>query len=172
MRHRLLGFAALISCVACFGTTRAAENFCCTHVTYVCFTVPPTAQCGINAAGVQSCDECVAPAPAGAVEPLMLAKVQGAGIRLSWGASCVSSDSDYAVYEGLLGNFVSHVPVGDSFCTTQGMQQLTITPASGNRYYIVVPLGEAHEGSYGAASDGPRPPSTLACLPQLVGDCP
>ncbi|MCP3979784.1 MAG: hypothetical protein GY716_10720 [bacterium] len=173
MSYRTLGLAALVGYVVCFGTIHAAESLCCTHETYICFSAPTPVACGINAAGVDSCDECFAPQAAGSVEPLTLDKVTGPGIRLSWGASCISSDSDYAVYEGLLGSFNSHVPVGDAFCSTQGMRQVTITPADGSRYYLVVPFGAMREGSYGTDGDGaPRPPSAQACLPQLVGDCP
>ena len=50
----------------------------------------------------------------------------------------------------------------------------TITPESGDRYYLVVPLNpDRAKGSYGTASDGtPRLASGFACLPQHVAACP
>ena len=41
----------------------------------------------------------------------------------------------------------------------------TITPADGSRYYLVVPLSETSEGSYGDGSSGARPRSTDPCRP-------
>ncbi len=181
MRKAILVCVALVTCLAYTTPGRAAEALCCTHVTYVCFEAPSPTACGINAAGVQSCDECVAPVPSGAVPsgealpdtPLTLSKIPAPWIRLAWATSCVATDSDYAVYEGLLGDFASHVPVVDSFCTTDGMLALTIAPSGGDRYYLVVPQGAMREGSYGADSEGvPRPPSPAACLQQLVETCP
>ena len=181
MRKAILGCVALVACLANPTPGRAAPALCCTHVTYVCFEAPSPVACGINAAGVQSCDECVAPTPSGAVPakeaipemPLTLSKISAAWIRLAWAASCVASDSDYAVYEGLLGDFASHVPASGPLCTTFGMLTLTIEPSAGDQYYLVVPLGDMREGSYGVDSDGaPRPPSQAACRHQLVEICP
>ena len=105
--------------------------------------------------------------------PLVLSKAAGGDLTLSWTASCLASDTDYAVYEGQLGDFASHVPIGDPICSTSNATTVMITPASGGRYYVVVPQGNSHEGSYGNQSGGaPRPPSLLACQTQLVGTCP
>jgi hypothetical protein len=89
---------------------------------------------------------------------------------LLWGRSCRSSDTDYAVYEGLLGNFTSHAP---RLCGTGGATSATLTPASGNRYYLVVPLSpDGAEGSYGTGSNGiQRPPSATGCRPQVFTGC-
>ncbi len=109
--------------------------------------------------------------------PLTVSKAPGneAGndIMLAWAASCVASDTDYAVYEGLLGDFTSHIPVNNPnpFCTTSGATTAMITPGTGSRYYLVVPQGDVREGSYGSDSGGPRPPSASACQEQLVGIC-
>lgn len=86
-------------------------------------------------------------------------------ITLSWGASCAGTDTDYAVYEGVIGApFATHVPVT---CSTSGATTWTFTPGAGDRYYYVVPRNAVAEGSYGQASSGaPHPPSTAACLPQ------
>ena len=104
--------------------------------------------------------------------PLLLSKTETEEIELDWAASCVATDQDYAVYEGLLGDFISHVPVVDPFCTTGGLLTATIAPNPGNRYYLVVPQGEVREGSYGSDSDDvPRQASPEACQTQLVEIC-
>jgi hypothetical protein len=96
---------------------------------------------------------------------LTIAPAAGGQITLSWGDSCASTDTDYAVYEGILGGPpTSHVPVT---CSTNGATTWTFTPAAGDRYYYVVPRNAVTEGSYGRSSSGaPRPPSAAACLPQ------
>jgi hypothetical protein len=105
--------------------------------------------------------------------PLMLGKAEGNDITLTWDASCLATDSDYAIYEGAIGSFQSHVPIVAPNCTTAGATSATLQPGAGNRYYLVVPQGSAREGSYGIYSNGtPRPPSTSACRPQMVGACP
>ena len=102
--------------------------------------------------------------------PLTVGKSSTPGnLDLTWGHSCRPSDSDYAVYEGLLGDFTSHAP---RLCGTAGATSATLTPASGSRYYLVVPLTDGAEGSYGTASDGnQRPPSATSCQPQVFTSC-
>jgi hypothetical protein len=101
--------------------------------------------------------------------PLTIDTATESDITLTWSASCFAGDTDYAIYEGLLGDFSSHEPVT---CTTDGATTETITPGTGSRYYLVVPQGDAREGSCGRNSDGgERPPSVAACLPQLVTAC-
>ena len=101
--------------------------------------------------------------------PLILSKA-GSSLVLSWGAACSDSATDYAVYEGALGDFASHAPVT---CTTAGETLFALTAGSGSGYYLVVPHDASNEGSYGTDSAGAeRPPATAACLPQLVGACP
>jgi len=50
-------------------------------------------------------------------DPLNVSKLEGTDLELSWGASCSSGDSDYALYSGSLGSFDGHTPV---LCTTGG----------------------------------------------------
>jgi len=103
--------------------------------------------------------------------PLMVGESSIPGdLELLWGPSCQSSDTDYAVYEGLLGNFTSHAP---RLCGTAGATSATLTLASGNRYYLVVPLSpDGAEGSYGTGSNGiQRPPSATGCRPQVFTGC-
>jgi hypothetical protein len=98
-------------------------------------------------------------------------------LDLSWGASCIATDFDYVVYEGVIEDFTSHVPVAAPNCTTGGATSATITPGTGNRYYLIVPLSSTgFEGSYGFESDGTttttRPASLSPCAAQIVGSCP
>jgi hypothetical protein len=101
--------------------------------------------------------------------PLMLDKRLGTSLRLTWGPSCLSADTDYEIYEGQLGNFASHAP---HYCSTNGETGVNLTPGDGDMYYLVVPRNLSWEGSYGTTSDGTeRPRGTSACLPQAVGAC-
>ena len=104
-------------------------------------------------------------------DPLTVQSLPGGDLQLTWGSSCLPGDSDYEIYEGLLGNFSSHVPVT---CTTVGLLTQQITPSSGDRYYLVVPRNALREGSYGLTSDGSeRPASAASCMPQAVASsCP
>ncbi|MBN2382793.1 hypothetical protein JXQ70_07915 [bacterium] len=102
--------------------------------------------------------------------PLTLEKYGTSNLILAWSASCLTADTDYEVYEGLIGNFTSHT---SKICTTSGSTGAFITPASGDRYYLVVPNNTVNEGSYGIDSDGvERPVGLSQCLPQEVGVCP
>ena len=102
--------------------------------------------------------------------PLTVDKAAGPAITVAWSASCVIGDSDYAVYEGLLGDFASHTA---RVCTTGGATSLTLDPAGTGAYYLVVPHNTKREGSYGTdSSGGPRPQGTVACLPQQALICP
>jgi hypothetical protein len=101
--------------------------------------------------------------------PLTLAKVAG-DIALSWGSSCLSSDTDYGVYEGTIGTYDSHA---ERFCSSGGLLGITFTPGAGDHYYLVVPRNGSSEGSYGRASSGSeRPPGSPACASQMIGACP
>jgi hypothetical protein len=101
--------------------------------------------------------------------PLTLTKT-GSDVTLMWGASCFASDTDYEIYEGALGSFSSHTP---SLCTTGGSLTATITPISGDRYFLVVPSNGTSEGSYGLQSGGvERPQGSPACFSRMIGSCP
>jgi len=104
-------------------------------------------------------------------DPLTVQSLAGGDLQLTWGSSCPPGDSDYEIYEGLLGNFSSHVPIT---CTTGGLLTQQITPSPGDRYYLVVPRNALREGSYGLTSDGSeRPASASSCMPQAVASsCP
>ena len=63
----------------------------------------------------------------------------------------MTTDEDYAIYEGSLDDFYSHEP---KVCSTEGATTMTIEPGAGSRYYLVVPRNELREGSYGRRSNG------------------
>jgi hypothetical protein len=87
-------------------------------------------------------------------------------IRLDWQDECPLSGTDYAVFEGLLGDFDSHT---DVLCTTSGTLSGSVTPDAGDRYFLIAPLENGTEGSYGQDSDGnERAVGVTTCLPQQV----
>jgi len=103
-------------------------------------------------------------------QPLVVNKADGGQITLDWGASCLETDSDYAIYEGMIGAYESHT---SKACGTGGETSATLTPLPGSAYYIVVPLSSNREGSYGIDGDGlERPAGGAACLTQQIGECP
>ena len=114
-------------------------------------------------------DECDAPGRIPAT--LSVERLPSGALRLSWAASECAGASDYAVYQGSLGAWESHVPI---VCTDGGLAlEETITPQAASSYYLVVPLAPAAEGSYGLASGGAeRPPSASPCRPVQQLDCP
>jgi uncharacterized repeat protein (TIGR01451 family) len=94
----------------------------------------------------------------------------GNQLVLSWGPSCLPSDADYEIYEGILGSYESHQPLD---CSTDG--QLTCFHAlpAASTYYLVVPANFRFEGSYGFTSAGhERSVGVTTCLPQAIGSCP
>jgi hypothetical protein len=106
--------------------------------------------------------------PDGAAGPGTELTVARAGpeIALSWGASCVASDTDYEIYEGAVGDFTSHT---SKLCTTSTATAATFVPAAGSSYYLVVPRNADREGSYGSNSTGvQRPQGAAACLGQAL----
>lgn len=110
--------------------------------------------------------------PAGDIadELLVLDRLPGGDVELTWGASCLATDDDYEVYEGLFGDFTSHTP---KLCTTAGASSATFTPAGGDRYYLVVPRNSQREGSYGRDGEGTeRPPGLSTCAEQAIETCP
>jgi hypothetical protein len=122
-------------------------------------------------------DECDVILSAGAVPdgasvpgvPLTLQNNSGL-LLLSWGASCSSADTDYAVYEGLIGDFSV---ISRRFCTTLGQTSKTLVPLGGNTFYVVVPLNlfGGSEGSYGLQSPGVERPPPNTCFPQAILQC-
>jgi hypothetical protein len=101
---------------------------------------------------------------------LQLDKVGGDELHLTWGVSCIQSDADFAIYEGSIGDFTSHVRI---MCSTGGATETNLIPNSGDRYFLVAPRNNDREGSLGKDSDGTlRPEGLLVCAERLVLDCP
>src|SRR5262245_34314554 len=75
----------------------------------------------------------------GAVPMLAVDKSTGSvgDLDLSWGASCTASGPDYTVDEGQLGVWYSHTPRA---CTSGHTLSMTLTPAAGDRYYLIAPI--------------------------------
>jgi hypothetical protein len=91
-------------------------------------------------------------------------------LDLSWWPSTSVGANDYAIYEGVLFSWYSH---GSLLCSTGGATTATITPSSGNRYYLVVPMNDYDEGSYGTDSSGAeRPQGTSPCRVYQALGCP
>jgi len=104
--------------------------------------------------------------------PLTVDKLGAGAIRLRWDDSCRVSDTDYGVYEGELGDVASQV---SRTCSTGGVPLYDLTPAAGDRFYLVVPHNGGVEGAYGTASaGGTRPAAITSCFVQVLDDpvCP
>ncbi len=102
--------------------------------------------------------------------PLTLDKAGGNELALSWGMSCLTQDADYEIYEGTIGNFDSHEQL---LCSTAGQTTLSVSPAGGDTYYLVVPTNGLAEGSHGVDGAGDeRSQGMSPCLPQDVLQCP
>ncbi len=101
--------------------------------------------------------------------PLTVSKELSDQITLSWGASCLLDDNDYAIYEGPITDIGAHQEI---MCSTSGATTATFTPGAQNSYYLVVPNNGSFEGSYGSDSIGtPRLQGVSACYSQNVGTC-
>jgi hypothetical protein len=100
--------------------------------------------------------------------PLLLGR-DGGDVVLSWNPSCLPGDSDYAIYEGTIGDFSD---TKATTCTTFGATSATLTPPAESTFYLVVPSNGDREGTYGKDGLGiERAPTTEACFPQLIGGC-
>jgi hypothetical protein len=105
----------------------------------------------------------------GGSTPLIVLLELTGDLTLMWPASCGSSDDDYEIYEGTLGDFTSLRP---RFCSTGGATAMTFSPASPSSYYLVVARNGLREGSYGTDSAGrERPQAEFACRPRVMAAC-
>lgn len=106
----------------------------------------------------------------GMVGRLFVEKSGGDAITLSWEPSCLATDNDYEIYEGVLSDYASHAP---RFCTTGRLLTQTFVPGPGGRYYLLVPRNPINEGSFGVDSAGrERPAGPSPCRPQVLDVCP
>jgi len=77
-------------------------------------------------------------------------------LDLNWGDSCGPDQTDFAIYEGTIGNWSSHTK---KLCSTGGALGATdVTPQAASSYYLVVALSPSQEGSYGKRSSGAEIP--------------
>jgi len=116
--------------------------------------------------------EVPADAPAGrlAVASLTIERTSLTEHVLHWGDSCLATDIDYAVYEGVVGDYESHAI---RLCSTGGASEQPLLTTTADVYYLVVPRNAEREGSYGTDGAGSeRLPPPAACLPQNLGECP
>jgi hypothetical protein len=99
---------------------------------------------------------------------LQIAK-DGEELLLSWGNSCIPTDTDYAIYEGQLDAMGVHAPLT---CSTSGSTSYTTLAPVGDVYFLVNSQNDFVGGSYGTNSGGAqRPKGNPFCLPRFVGEC-
>jgi len=104
--------------------------------------------------------------------PLTLSKGPGDSITLSWGASCLVTDSDYEVYEGHIGTYYDHY---GKVCSTGGATSTSFVPLASSTYYLVVPRNGNIEGSYGLNSgwyERPASATNYCGVTQNIRGCP
>jgi Cu+-exporting ATPase len=108
---------------------------------------------------------------AGRVKGVRVSKLSPSTLQLDWQPSCAADDDDYAVYAGTLGQFASHT---SELCSTGRATTANLAIPNQDRYYLVVPLDAAQEGSYGTDSAGVERPSgvTRCRLQQIESPCP
>jgi hypothetical protein len=104
------------------------------------------------------------------VEGAMLTLARdGDQINMHWGASCSILDDDYSVYQGVIGDYGSHLPL---ICSTGGLTTAVVPTAGVSVYYLVAPRNPNFTGSLGGSSLAfERPIGAGACVPQLLGAC-
>ncbi len=93
-------------------------------------------------------------------------------LRIGWSTSCSEGGEDYGIYEGAIGSWYTHTAID---CNDAGGDLVEeVTPAAGNRYYLVVPQNGKEEGSYGQRSSGTERPvgSSVCASPQVITPCP
>lgn len=81
----------------------------------------------------------------------------------------VAGAGGYNVYDGTLGNWYSHGASPTNLCgaaaaPSAGRRTVTLTPSSGDRYFLVTAYTSA-EGPSGFATAGEIPPSESTCAP-------
>jgi len=122
---------------------------------------------------------CPDPATPGRIDldanPLTIAKSVAlpGSLELTWGPSTCSTQgpSDYSVHAGTIGDFDSHSAI---LCDTGGaLFDATVTPGVGSEYYLIVPITDSSEGSYGEGVAGAERPTSLSrChAVQDLGEC-
>ena len=134
---------------------------------------PATTLCELSDGSSDAFVPVAFPAPGGRASGLLLERNDSApSITLTWNPSCSNADTDYAIYEGEIGVWYSHLaPASGSICSTGGGETATFDAGAGDRYYLVVPRDSQIEGSYGGGDGTERPVSMTPCAPQSLGAC-
>lgn len=70
-------------------------------------------------------------------------------LRFSWSESCSSNVTDYSIHEGFIGFWYNHK---ERTCSTNGNTTWDLEPNPNPRYYLIVPLSDVSEGSYGTST--------------------
>ena len=93
----------------------------------------------------------------------------GDQINLIWGESCSIGDNDYSVYQGVIGDFESHLQL---ICSTGGVTGAAVVTFGSSAYYLVAPRNDMFQGSLGQSSAGvQRVVGISPCLPQSFVSC-
>ena len=105
-------------------------------------------------------------------DPLRLDKSVVGTLLLNWSSSCRTTDTDYSVYRGTLGDYDGLIP---ETCSTGQARSWETGLAGGDAYFLIVPHNDLNEGSYGLAAPSQqeveRAASLAACRPQVIGEC-
>ncbi len=110
--------------------------------------------------------------PPGEAASILLSKAGPGALTISWSPSCLAGAEGYAIYQGQIGDWYSHVPIG-CFDDEDDLTE-TFPMPGGGPYYLVVPYNENDEGSHGVDSAGqPRPRVAEVCVAtQVTATCP
>ncbi|MEM7247780.1 MAG: ThuA domain-containing protein [Acidobacteriota bacterium] len=103
---------------------------------------------------------------------MTLGRAPSGMLQVSWEPSACIGSRDHAIFEGAVGDWSSHRSLACSD-TGDDMQEL-VMPTFGDRYYLVVPVNDEVEGSYGLDSFGNERPASAdgACRATRSLSCP
>lgn len=100
---------------------------------------------------------------------IRLSKPSPGLMKLEWDPGCSPTATSHAVYDGQIGDWTSHVPRACG-----AISQFFLSVGNGDRYFLVVPMDDLTEGSYGTDSAGNERPAAIGgCRPlQTLDVCP
>lgn len=123
-----------------------------------------------NASQPTACSTAAASVPevssAASGQPLLITQ-SGGSLVLRYQE--IAGAGGYNIYEGPLGTWYGHAASPTNVCgavapPVAGRRQTILTPAAGNRYYLVTAYTSA-EGPSGFATSGEIPPAASTCVP-------
>jgi M6 family metalloprotease-like protein len=112
----------------------------------------------------RSCEPHSPTALPGEATRLKVDKAAPGQLLLSWDADCGSAQG-YSVYRGDLGLGYGSLAPEPGLCDVSSTSVAVPEGPGDADFFLVVPFGDSHEGSYGAGSDGLRVPTAGACRP-------